>query len=184
MLPWIFPIIKEEEEWENDCWITCIAINPGARNEINGTPRTFPLSVPIATDNTSRNNSDDINGEKIVLLAKRLLNTPYLWGGKSSFGIDCSGLTQLVFSLFNHHLPRNASHQIELGKDVSIKDAKPGDLAYFVSNSNKVTHVGIMIDNKTIIHASGSVRIDDINEKGILKEKEYTHQLYKIKRLI
>ena len=127
---------------------------------------------------------EKINGKKIVLLAKRLLNTPYLWGGKSSFGIDCSGLTQLIFSLFNYHLPRNASQQEALGDDVFISESKAGDLAFFVSENNKITHVGIMMNNHQIIHASGTVRIDTIDEKGILKDKEYTHQLYKIKRLI
>lgn len=129
-------------------------------------------------------NIEDINGDKVILLAKRLLNTPYLWGGKSSFGIDCSGLTQLIFSLFNYNLPRNASQQIEIGKEISINEAKAGDLAYFVNENNKVTHVGIMMNNHQIIHASGKVRIDEIDKKGILKDMEYTHQLYKIKRLI
>ena len=66
MLPWIFPIIKEEEEWEKDCCITCIAIKPGARKIINGTPSTFPLSDPIARDNTSKKSKDEISGEKSV----------------------------------------------------------------------------------------------------------------------
>lgn len=130
------------------------------------------------------NNLKKINGEAIVFLAKRLLNTPYLWGGKSSFGIDCSGLTQLVYSLFNHSLPRNASQQVALGNDTSITESKAGDLAFFINENNKVTHVGIMMSNHQIIHASGTVRIDKIDEKGIIKDQEYTHQLYKIKRLI
>ena len=66
IFPWIFPIIKDDEEWENDCWITCIEINPGAKKFMNGTPRTSPLSVPIARDKTSRKSKDETSGEKIV----------------------------------------------------------------------------------------------------------------------
>ena len=66
MFPCIFPIIKDEEEWEKDCCITCIAINPGAKNIIKGTPKTSPLSAPIAKDKTNKNNNDEIKGEKIV----------------------------------------------------------------------------------------------------------------------
>lgn len=127
---------------------------------------------------------NEINGEKIVYLSKRLLNTPYLWGGKSSFGIDCSGLTQLVYSLFDVNLPRNASQQVKVGKEVNINDSMAGDLAFFENDNHKITHVGIMINQNTIIHASGSVRIDEIDKKGILKDSVYTHKLCNIKRLI
>ena len=79
ILPWIFPIIIEEDEWENACWITCIAIKPGARKVINGKPKTLPLSLPIANDSTSKNNKDVTSGEITVWIATiKNLNTSFL----------------------------------------------------------------------------------------------------------
>jgi hypothetical protein len=120
-----------------------------------------------------------------VELAKVLLNVPYLWGGKSVFGIDCSGFVQLIFRLHDFNLPRDAYQQAEIGELIEYQDSKPGDLAYFINKNGKIIHVGILIENSNIIHASGRVRIDQLTESGIYNadyDKE-THQLHCIKRV-
>ncbi|MEZ4916635.1 MAG: C40 family peptidase [Chitinophagales bacterium] len=123
------------------------------------------------------------NLKKVCL---KYLNAPYLWGGRSPFGIDCSGLTQMVYSFFNIELPRDAYMQAELGEALNfVSEAKEGDLAFF-GKEEKITHVGIILENQEIIHASGKVRIDKIDHIGIYNkdEKKYTHFLKTIKRIV
>jgi len=125
------------------------------------------------------------NPELIVELASKFLDVPYLWGGRSPFGIDCSGFTQMIYKLSNIRLPRDADQQEEGGELISdIAKAKTGDLAFFVNAKNNVSHVGILLNNNQIIHASGRVRIDSIDKKGIYDARlhKYTHKLYSIKR--
>lgn len=112
-------------------------------------------------------------------------NTPYLWGGKSPFGIDCSGLTQIVFRQCGYNLPRDAYEQVEYGSEVDYEDAQAGDLAFFINANGKVHHVGIIGANNTVIHASGHVRIDELKKNGIYRAEtdEISHQLYRIMRL-
>lgn len=115
--------------------------------------------------------------------ALSFLNAPYLWGGKTLFGIDCSGFTQTVFAAHNTWLPRDASQQAEQGTSLpDLRHAQPGDLAFFQNNEGRVIHVGILLENQRIIHASGCVRIDKIDEKGIFNEEigQYTHQLHSL----
>jgi hypothetical protein len=124
--------------------------------------------------------------ENLVATATSFLNTPYLWGGRTHFGIDCSGFTQTVFKLQGTNLLRDASMQAEQGYTVeSLHDAKLGDLAFFENAEGEIVHVGIMLNNENIIHASGKVKIDSIDEKGIYSEdlKRYTHKLKLIKRI-
>lgn len=113
------------------------------------------------------------------------LNTSYLWGGKSMFGIDCSGFTQAVFRLQGINLPRDAKEQEEIGELIDFEDAKFGDLAFFENKNGKVIHVGIIGENKQIIHASGRVRIDELKENGIWNEEMelFSHSLSSIKRV-
>ncbi len=124
--------------------------------------------------------------ENILEIAFKFINAPYLWGGKSPFGIDCSGFTQVVCQICNIQLPRNASQQAEVGETISfIEEAKAGDLAFFDNEEEKIIHVGIIIDSEHIIHASGQVKIERIDHHGIFNEKlnKYTHNLRIIKRL-
>jgi hypothetical protein len=123
--------------------------------------------------------------ENMVVTATSFLNTPYLWGGRTHFGIDCSGFTQAVFRSQPVSLLRDASMQAEQGYDINLlQDVKLGDLAFFENQEGKIVHVGIMLNNEKIIHASGKVKIDTIDEKGIYSEdqKRYTHKLTTIKR--
>ena len=138
------------------------------------------------------------------------LNIPYLWGGKNAMGMDCSGFTQVVLSLFGKHLLRNASQQATQGTEVSrLEDAQAGDLAFFCkpqtnhanngnneNNANNgahapITHVGILIDKQRIIHCSGRVKVEKIDATGIFSieqadakhpQGQYTHQLLSIHR--
>ncbi|MGB4399052.1 MAG: C40 family peptidase [Daejeonella sp.] len=122
----------------------------------------------------------------ITEVAMFYLNAPYLWGGKSVFGIDCSGFTQMVFRQFGVKLKRDAYQQAEEGELVSfLQESRAGDLAFFDNDEGKITHVGIMLSNETIIHASGRVRIDGIDNQGIFNKelKRYTHKLRIIKRM-
>lgn len=132
-------------------------------------------------------NTGLLNTEHIRKFAMKLLHAPYLWGGRSPFGIDCSGLTQLVFKLYGIDLPRDAYQQAESGRTLNfITESREGDLAFFDNDDNKITHTGIILSNDQIIHASGEVRIDMIDHYGIYNKslKKYTHKLRIIKRIV
>ena len=123
----------------------------------------------------------------LVKTAFLYLNAPYLWGGKSPFGIDCSGFTQMVYKLNGHHLLRDAAQQATQGEPLSfIEESEPGDLAFFDNEEGKIIHVGIMMENNYIIHASGKVRIDRLDHLGIYNAEvnRHTHKLRVIKKII
>jgi gamma-D-glutamyl-L-lysine dipeptidyl-peptidase len=123
--------------------------------------------------------------DRIDVVAKSFLNTPYLWGGRTHFGIDCSGFTQAVYRLKGMALQRDASMQAEQGKPIkSLTEVKLGDLAFFHNDEGKVVHVGMMLNKEYIIHASGKVKIDMIDETGIYSAqlKRHTHLLSCIRR--
>ena len=120
----------------------------------------------------------------ILKIARSLLDTPYLWGGRSVFGIDCSGFVQIVFKVAGISLLRDASQQIEQGRAVTFDEKKSGDLAFFQNENGKIVHVGILAENSRIIHASEFVREDGFSEEGIKRSGKITHSLAAIRRYI
>lgn len=126
----------------------------------------------------------------LMQLSRFFLNSPYLWGGKNALGMDCSGLTQVLMSLMGVHILRNASEQATEGTAVaSLADAKPCDLVFFDKNG-RVTHVGILLTPDTVLHCSGRVKVEKIDQEGIIsgenntlyKVGDHTHHLCSIKR--
>ena len=123
----------------------------------------------------------------LIKTAYMYLNAPYLWGGKTPFGIDCSGFTQMVYKLNGYKLWRDASQQAAQGEALSfIEESEPGDLAFFDNEEGKIIHVGIIMENNYIIHASGKVRIDRLDHLGIYNPEinKHTHKLRVIKKII
>ncbi len=129
----------------------------------------------------------EVSLKKIIQTAHLFINSPYLWGGKTPLGIDCSGFTQLVYKINGIKLPRDASQQVEIGTPLNfVEEAEAGDLAFFDNEEGKITHVGILLDNERIIHASGCVKIDKFDHYGIFNSntKKYSHTLRVIKRVV
>lgn len=123
----------------------------------------------------------------LIETAFMYLNAPYLWGGKTPFGIDCSGLTQMVYKLNGYCLARDASQQANQGEALSfIEESEPGDLAFFDNEEGNIIHVGIIMEDNYIIHASGKVRIDRLDHLGIYNAEtnRHTHKLRVIKKII
>jgi cell wall-associated NlpC family hydrolase len=115
------------------------------------------------------------------------LNSTYLWGGRSVFGIDCSGFTQSVFKFLNVHLLRDAQQQATQGELVAfLQQAHCGDLAFFDDGEGHIIHVGILLNAHEIIHAAGKVRIDKIDNQGIIEADtgQRTQRLRIIKRYV
>lgn len=122
----------------------------------------------------------------IVKDALGLLNSPYLWGGRTPFGIDCSGFTQLIYRMNGKEIKRDASQQAEAGDSLSfVEEAEEGDLAFFDNAEGVITHVGIIMADNYIIHAHGKVRVDRIDQTGIYNEQlnYHSHKLRVIKSL-
>ena len=143
--------------------------------------------------NTSNYNFEGtkISGTKtkdcLLNTAFMFLNAPYLWGGKTPFGVDCSGFTQMVYKLNGHKLMRDASQQSKQGEALSfIEESEPGDLAFFDNEEGNIIHVGIIMEDNHIIHASGKVRIDRLDHLGIYNAEanKHTHRLRVIKKII
>jgi hypothetical protein len=125
--------------------------------------------------------------ESILKFSLQYLNAAYLWGGRNPFGIDCSGLSQIAYKVHGIPILRDASQQVSHGVAVNfVNEAQTGDLAFFDNAEGIITHVGIVIAGGKIIHASGKVRIDNLDHQGIFNNdtKRYTHKLRVIKDII
>lgn len=141
--------------------------------------KSFAYDGDVLTGNQSKENLIDV--------ACKFLNAPYLWGGKTPFGIDCSGFTQMVYKICGYKLLRDASQQATQGEVLSfIEESEPGDLAFFDNDEGKIVHVGIIMKDNYVIHAHGKVRIDRIDHSGIfnIDSKRHTHKLRVIKKII
>ena len=127
----------------------------------------------------------DMNEQNLLQTVRFFLNTPYLWGGKNALGMDCSGFTQVVMSLFGKGLLRNASEQVTQGRAIrSLQQVRAGDLAFFDHEDGKISHVGIVIDSTRIVHCSGRVKVEKLDESGIFSAEtgQYTHHLVSLRR--
>jgi hypothetical protein len=138
---------------------------------------TFDSNLPIADFNSK---------ETLADTAMRFINSPYIWGGRIPSGIDCSGFTQLVYKLHGVKIARDSWQQAEQGKVVSfMEETMPGDLVFFDDESGKIVHVGLILSEGLVIHASGRVRLDIIDHQGIYKKEinRYSHKLRTIRRI-
>lgn len=147
----------------------------------------FKMEEQFAFNGEAKNTGQRREFDFLRTIASKYLNSPYQWGGKSPFGIDCSGFTQMVFKICGYKLLRDASQQVNQGKVVdSLSASRQGDLAFFQNEEGRVSHTGILLAENKIIHASGKVRVDHINEEGIqnVETKIYTHRLSGIRRIL
>jgi len=165
-------------------------------------PNNLLIPVPLGSSlsflnyNEINTSNFDFEGTKIsgikpkgglINTAFLYLNAPYLWGGKTPFGIDCSGFTQMVYKLNGYKLLRDASQQALQGEALSfIEESEPGDLAFFDNEEGNIIHVGIIMEDNYIIHASGKIRIDRLDHLGIYNPEtnKHTHKLRVIKKII
>lgn len=147
---------------------------------------TFLLGeVPYLVETPVKEELKQSIRERIIHYALAYYNTPYLWGGRTPYGIDCSGLVQMVYKMVGIQLPRDASQQATKGEILSfVEECLPGDLVFF--GNGTISHVGIVWQDGRIIHASGRVRIDKLDHQGIYNDelKKYTHDLMLIRRII
>ncbi len=122
----------------------------------------------------------------LVRTAYKFVNAPYLWGGRTIFGVDCSGFTQMVYKINGYQLFRDAHQQASQGEVLSfIEECEPGDLAFFDNEDGEIVHTGIVLDNNYIIHCNGKVRIDRLDSSGIynVDTQRHTHKLRVMKQL-
>lgn len=159
----------------------CEIFNPDFSNS------RFRIRNNIYTTDNSFNDKYLATTDSFADLALKFINSPYIWGGRIPSGIDCSGLTQLVYKIKRMAIPRNSWQQAEKGSEISfINESRPGDLVFFDDEKGKISHVGMIISTGLVIHASGRVRIDTIDHQGIFKKEigGYSHRLRTIRRIV
>ncbi|HER39854.1 MAG TPA: hydrolase Nlp/P60 [Salinimicrobium catena] len=161
----------------------------GENQNLMPVPLGSVLNFTFILNHTHSGNKTSGKKEKgsLIETAFLYLNAPFLWGGKTPFGIDSSGFTQMVYKLNGYKLSRNAADQAKQGESLSfIEESEPGDLAFFDNKEGVITHVGIMMNDNYIIHADGKVRLDRIDHSGIYNAdiRRHTHQLRVIKKII
>jgi cell wall-associated NlpC family hydrolase len=203
-----FKILEQTEKWSRielaydsyDGWID-IVLNADLIEYLT-TPNNQLLSIPMGSSltfldqpniNTEQyifeglRTSGITSKENLIHTAFMYLNSPYLWGGKTPFGLVCSGFTQMVYKLNGYSLLRDASQQATQGEALSfIEESEPGDLAFFDNEEGRIIHVGIIMEDNHIIHAHGKVRIDRLDHLGIynIDTKRHSHKLRVIKKII
>jgi hypothetical protein len=174
-------------------WVNTVEVNGKAMHVPYGClvkqvvePVTIWGTIEVQFEETlKRLNGSSVDEKDLLDKAFLYLNTPYLWGGKSVFGADCSGYTQTVFKTLGIKLLRDANQQATQGETVDfLQEVHTGDLAFFDNAEGRITHVGILINDHEIIHSSGKVRVDPIDNQGIINADTglRTHQLRIIKR--
>lgn len=147
----------------------------------------FKMEEQFAFNGEAKNLGQKRDYEFLKATALRYLRAPYLWGGKSPFGIDCSGLVQMAFRICGYRLDRDSHQQARQGKAVDgFEQRQPGDLAFFRRASEKINHVGIVLDQGRIIHASGQVRVDNLTFEGIVDQEtgRLSHELVGIRKIL
>jgi len=159
----------------------CEIYNPDFRNN------TFSAGKNIYTTSPEFNEGYISTNESITDTAIRFINSPYIWGGRVPSGIDCSGFTQLVYKIHGITIPRDSWQQAEEGRPVDfVSQAQSGDLVFFDNDKGRISHVGMILSQGLVIHASGRVRIDSIDHQGIFKKEinGYSHKLRTVRRIV
>jgi cell wall-associated NlpC family hydrolase len=181
--PFITAGLVNEITWKEVAFCIPMGCSLPGYNAVTGTlwDEAFQYRGPV------RNSNEPYGKALFRSLVKQWLQAPYLWGGKTFMGVDCSGFVQVVCKVLGVPLLRDAYQQAAQGTEVeSIETAKEGDLAFFKNETGRITHVGLVLEDRKIIHASGKVRIDTLKPEGIFTEdgNKQTHQLHSIRRIL